>query len=81
MDTGWVQCEIAPGYTGVKECSCVKARKAERLMQKSGLADVLKQQTFDSFDTTEHYQKSLKDTSGEYLKSLFSMPPPSLSAA
>lgn len=74
MDTGWVQCEIAPGYMGVRECSCVKARKAERMMQKSGLADALKQQTFGTFEATDEYQQTLKGKAKEYLGKLFSIP-------
>lgn len=73
-DTGWIQVEIAPGYTGVRECGCVKAHKAEALIRKSGLAEVLEQQTFDTFTTETDMQDQLKRTARRYLSTLFSMP-------
>ena len=74
QDTGWVRCEIADGYMGVRECKCVKARKAERKMRASGLADVLRDQTFDTFVVENDMQKKLKDTAMAYLDQLFSIP-------
>ena len=73
-DTGWIQVEIAPGYTGVRECGCVKARKAAALMRKSGLAEVLEQQTFDTFTTETDMQDQLKRTARRYLSTIFAMP-------
>lgn len=65
-DTGWIQVEIAPGYTGVKECSCVKARKAEAAIRRSGLADVMNEQTFDAFVTETPMQKKIKEKAIAY---------------
>ena len=74
QDTGWIRCEVAPGYSGVRECGCVKARKAAALLKKSGLAEALEQQTFDSFSVSTDMQEQIKSTARRYLNSLFSMP-------
>jgi DNA replication protein DnaC len=59
---------------GVRECGCVKARKAEALLKKSGLAEALEQQTFETFESSTEMQKQIKDTARRYLETLFSMP-------
>ena len=59
---------------GVKECGCVKARKAAALLRKSGLADALEQQTFDRFTVGNDMQEQIKSTARRYMESLFSMP-------
>lgn len=73
-DTGWIRCEIAPGYSGVKECGCVKARRAERLIRRSGLSEALEQQTFDNFDESADYQRGIKSAARRYLETLTSTP-------
>ena len=50
-DTGWEEVQIDENYRGVQECKCSKARLAENRMKASGLAGVLKEQTFDTFVT------------------------------
>lgn len=74
MDTGWVRVDMGNGYTGVAECGCVKARKAEKLMRKSGLADVLDQQTFETFVADTDMQRNMKQKAREYVDHLFSIP-------
>ena len=74
QDTGWIRCEVAPGYMGVRECGCVKARKAEALLKKSGLAEALEQQTFETFETRTPMQNTIKCAARRYLDALFSMP-------
>lgn len=73
QDTGWIRFE-KDGYTFCRECECVKARKAKALMLKSGLADAIERQTFDSFMTENVMQAAMKDTAKKYLDALFSMP-------
>lgn len=72
-DTGWIRCEIAPGYMGVKECACVKARKAESLMRRSGLAGVLNEQTFSAFTVENAVQEQMKGKAMEYLERVLAM--------
>lgn len=52
----------------------MKARKAAALLKKSGLADALEQQTFDSFSVSTDMQEQIKSTARRYLNALFSMP-------
>lgn len=70
-DTGWIQCEIEGGYTGVKECECQKVRQAERRIKDSGLADEIKEKTFKNFLAKTEWQKNLKNTAIEYGKVYF----------
>lgn len=70
-DTGWIECEIANGYTGVKECGCQKVRQAERRIKDSGLADEIKEKTFRNFKTDTEWQKSMKDCAVSYGKAYF----------
>lgn len=58
---------------GVKECDCVKARKAESLMRKSGLAGVLNEQTFATFTVENAVQEQMKGKATEYLNRVLSM--------
>lgn len=72
-DTGWIMFE-KDGYTFSRECDCVKARKAKRLMENSGLKDALEQQTFEAFEETNEIQQQIKGTARRYLDAIFSMP-------
>ena len=71
QDTGWIQCEIAEGYTGVRPCECVKAREAEKRILRSGLADEIKSKTFRNFKTETDWQKSMKEKAIAYGKAYF----------
>ena len=52
----------------VEECECaIKARNLKRL-ERSGLSDLAKRYTFDSFKTSEDWQKQAKDKALTYLK-------------
>lgn len=73
-DTGYIQVTTGSLYTAVKECDCMKARKAEALMQKSGLAHLLKELTFDAFEVTNDIQREMKDTALRYVETLSTMP-------
>lgn len=43
-------------------CKCMKARDAIRKMQRSGLEDVVKKYTFQSYQTPDKWQASIKQT-------------------
>ena len=70
-DTGWVRCEIAEGYTGVRECECQKARKSEKRIRESGLADEIKSKTFSSFKAETDWQRGMKERAVAYGKAYF----------
>lgn len=62
-DTGWVDI----GNNTVYRCQCFKAREAERLLKQSGLAEVVGQQTFESFRVETQTQRKIKETAERYL--------------
>lgn len=57
----------------MKECACVKARKAESLMRRSGLAGVLNEQTFAAFTVENAVQEQMKGKALEYLNKVLAM--------
>ena len=50
------------GYERLYRCRCQKIRATLRRARKSGLGDVITDYTFDKFETTEEWQKNIKDT-------------------
>ena len=70
-DTGWVSCEMAEGYTGVRMCECQKAREAERRMRQSGLAEEIKSKTFGTFKAETEWQRGMKEKAIAYGKAYF----------
>ena len=70
QDTGWIRADMGNGYSGVKECACVKARKAEGLIRKSGLGQALEQQTFESFQAGTDMQRTIKRAALGYIEAL-----------
>lgn len=56
---GWVQCE------------CQKVRSAERRIEKSGLADEIREKTFKNFRAESDWQQAMKDTAIAYGKAFF----------
>lgn len=48
-------------YSVAVPCQCRKVRAANRRLRKSGLADVVKTKTFDSYETPEEWHKSVKE--------------------
>ena len=62
------------GYTAVirddvmvhKECGCMKARNSIFRLKKSGLSDMLKAKTFESYRTPDEWQKRAKSKTMQY---------------
>lgn len=52
--------------TTVKDCKCMKIRRTIRKMQRSGLKNIIKDYTFDKFDATEDWQKTLRANAEAY---------------
>lgn len=69
-DTGWLD---MGNYT-VAKCSCRLAREAEERMRRSGLAEALDTQTFDSFQIRTEVQRRIKETAERYLSDLLGNP-------
>ena len=56
-------------YTEIQcTCKCEKARKAIRALKRSGLADVVRDYTFDKYIVTDAWQQSVLDTAKRYLQ-------------
>ena len=73
QDTGWVSFEQEMNgdtYSFCRECECVKARAAERLMRQSGLGGALDTLTFDTFETGTDMQRRIKAAAVDYLAAL-----------
>jgi len=56
-DTGWVEYTDKDGYPCVRECECVKVKNALKRLERSGLGEMLKVNTFENFKATEQWQK------------------------
>lgn len=46
----------------VSNCKCMKARKAIRRLHRSGLKNVVKDYSFEKYETAEAWQKTIKET-------------------
>ena len=56
-------------YTTVMSaCECMKRRKAWKRLQNSGLAGSIDRLTFDSFETTEDWQKRIKEKALQFVQ-------------
>ena len=50
------------------DCKCVEVRNSIMRMKRSGLKDIIKDYTFDKFEATEPWQKSIKSAAMEYAR-------------
>ena len=65
-----VKVVVADGYYTQRfaDCKCVETRNSIMRMKRSGLKDIIKDYTFDKFEDTEPWQKTLKNAAVEYSK-------------
>ena len=49
-------------------CKCMAVRRTIERMKKSGLKDIIKDYTFDKYEATEPWQKTVKDAAMDYAK-------------
>lgn len=56
------------GYIFTKSCICMDTRKAITNMKKSGLENIIRDYTFERFDTKEEWQKDIKEKAYAYVK-------------
>ena len=54
-------------YTVMKPCQCQSARRSQKTLDKSGLKDLVKEYTMDSYVTKEQWQYHIKQKALEYL--------------
>lgn len=69
-DTGWIDIIDENGVRYVQKCACRLAREAEQRLAASGLAEFVKKQTFDAFETRTETQARIKRTAERYLAAL-----------
>lgn len=50
----------------IRDCGCMVKRRCIRKMQESGLKDVIRKYTFDSFTVEDSWQQTMKDTAYRY---------------
>jgi len=56
------------GYTALKECECLKARKSKKLIEKSGLKKLIHEYTFEKFVANETWQRVIKEKALEFVQ-------------
>ena len=58
------------GYwtTVSRECKCMSVRRTIKMMKKSGLKNIIKDYTFDKFEDSQPWQKTIKDAAVAYAK-------------
>lgn len=71
---GYIE-EVVEGFRGdyttcLKPCECQKQRKSIQRLKKSGLAGSIQRLTFDSFETSEDWQKSIKERAKRFVDGL-----------
>jgi len=63
---GWFAI-IEDGYLMRKECECMAKRRSLKRIERSGLSKQIKKCTFDSFVSTEHWQRINKEKALRYV--------------
>lgn len=49
------------GYTALKKCDCLETRKSKKLIEKSGLKNLIQEYTFEKFIAQETWQRVIKE--------------------
>lgn len=57
-------------YSFWRECDCLKAKNAERLIRNSGLGEMIDEQTFDTFRADKPFQTEMLDMARRYADTL-----------
>lgn len=60
--------KIRSGYLVSVECRCMGVRRSLRNLEKSGMKELLKLYTFESFKTPERWQEGVKQKAADYLE-------------
>lgn len=64
---GWISF-IEDGFERKHPCRCMKKRETLRLIHESGLSELLRTCTFQSFETAEPFQEHMKRSALEFVK-------------
>ena len=65
--------EVVEGFRGdytssLRRCECMKQRTSFQRLKKSGMAESIEKLTFDTFEVTEDWQKSIKERAQRYVQ-------------
>lgn len=63
---GTVAYKTLDGEVGYRECECIKLRANIRRLQKSGLEDLFKRYSFETFQAPQEWQRKAKETCESY---------------
>ena len=56
------------GYTALKKCECLKTRQSKKIIEKSGLKQLIQEYTFEKFNANETWQRVIKDKAQEFVQ-------------
>lgn len=54
-------------YTVLKKCECLETRRSKKLIEKSGLKQLIQEYTLEKFSTNETWQRVIKDKAQEFV--------------
>jgi len=71
---GYIE-EVVEGFRGdytssLRQCECMKQRRSLQRLKKSGMAESIEKLTFATFETTEDWQRSVKERAQRYVQGL-----------
>lgn len=73
LNKGWImragQDERGVWTTFNRQCKCITTRQTIKKMRQSGLKDIIRDYTFDKYETTDEWQRKIKEAALEYSKS------------
>lgn len=64
----FVKEEFGYYYETAKRCKCMKTRDALRRLQRSGLKDIVKDYSFDKYETPQEWQAAIKEAAQKFCK-------------
>jgi len=56
------------GYTALKKCECLKSRQSKKIIEKSGLKQLIQEYTLEKFVANETWQRVIKDKAQEFVQ-------------
>lgn len=68
LNRGYIA-KVKDGTEVMSRCECMKKREALERLKKSGIADYIKEKTFNSYIVYEPFQQKIKETAAEFVRS------------
>lgn len=67
LNRGYIHVVDEFGAIKVLDCECTVRRRNQRRLERSGLSDMVKRYTFDTWQTTERWQQKFKELAQQYV--------------